>query len=99
MQPFSSYSQYLSFISFMSAPAIQPPQYGTRSSAFIRSFDTKGVVVLVRTGESPLRAGDDNGTDPPIRVNQTQSIIQFGEQCGVERVERFWAVERHECDA
>jgi hypothetical protein len=57
------------------------------------------VWLLARTGESPLRASDDNGADLPIRVNQTQSIIQFGEQCGVERVERFWAVERHECDA
>jgi len=55
--------------------------------------------MLVRTGERLLRACDDNGTDLPIRVNPTQSIIQFIEQCGVERIERFWAIERHKRDA
>lgn len=54
---------------------------------------------LVRTGESPVRAGDDYSTDLPIRVDQSQRIIQFSEQRDVERVERFWAVEGHECNA
>jgi hypothetical protein len=53
---------------------------------------------VLRTGERLLRAGDDNSADLPIRVDQTQRIVQFGEQRGVERVERSWAVERHERD-
>ncbi len=56
------------------------------------------MVLVLRTGESPLRSGDNNGTNFPVCINQTQGIIQFGEQSGVERVERFRAVERHECD-
>lgn len=99
----SVYSQDLSFISFMSAPAVYshharerpvpPPKSSPSVSVSRRGGDCS------RTGKSLLRASDDNGADLPVCVDQTQCLSQFCEQCGVERVERLWAVERHECDA
>ncbi len=41
-------------------------------------------MLVARTGKSPLRTSDDNGADFPVCINQTQRIIQFGEQGGCD---------------
>src|SRR5712675_3136847 len=52
-----------------------------------------------RTSEGLLRACDDDSPDLLVGVDQAQGRLEFAEQRDVERIERFWAVERHECHA
>ena len=87
------YSQDLSFISLISAPA-EAPRHPTRVS--VAAEETWGGT---RTSKGLLRACDDNGADLLVCVNEAQRLVQFREQLGVECVERLWAVEGHECDA
>ncbi len=64
-----------------------PPRYGTRIKTSIRfslqvRVGNRAVSSWHAPAKAPLRASDGNGADPPVCINKTRRIIQFGEQGG-----------------